>query len=691
MFDTISRSMGYHAFISYSHSADHSLARAIQSALHRIAKPWHKVRALRVFRDETDLAANPKLWPNIRQALDDSEYFVLLASREAGASEWVRKEFEYWRANHPIERTIIVRTDDPGPAAPLPAGFGALFGDDPYYVDMQRYRTMESIAYEDPEFRGQVAQISATIRGVSLNDLVGEEARQKSRTARVRNGAIAALVLLLAVAISLAWYATEMRDEARLQATEALTQLDESIRVNSIATRERDGFVVSAKAVIDHFALSPDGDVDSFLREHADDRRVTLAVHALVARAYRSEGEAGIHDDAVESMTNAALQERIRQWLDERSAKLAQLRDLKAGVAQKDAEIRLLQAVYEEILKVKGGKAQRAGRPEAKIETDLKLAISVLEAHVEGRRQKTKNDLAPVEASQHIRKHLSTTTQGQKPTLLHLLARYHAKTGKVPLADAAYKEALDAAPNDRAILSDAAALYRSTNRPDRAAALYVRALAAIRAQPPGPAGDRDREQIDVMIKLGEIDREMHRHEPALARFAEASKLLRQRTGGPNGDLTNWAVKESFIVDGHLAEVCSKLGRYEEAAKHQASEIATMERYAAAGFAERRLIAGEYGSLSWYHLFAGRPKLAKQAAITGLKLDATETWIRTNLAHAFLFEGDISKAAEVYRAHAGQKLQGKLWGDVISADFDELRAKGLTHPAMPEMLTLARGR
>ena len=36
--------MAYDAFISYSHAADGQLAPAIQSALHRLAKPFYRMR-----------------------------------------------------------------------------------------------------------------------------------------------------------------------------------------------------------------------------------------------------------------------------------------------------------------------------------------------------------------------------------------------------------------------------------------------------------------------------------------------------------------------------------------------------------------------------------------------------------------------------------------------------------------------
>ena len=81
----------YAAFISYSHAVDGSLAPALQQALHRFAKPWYRLRALRVFRDESTLAVSPGLWSSIEQALAGSRCFILLASPEAAASPWVQR------------------------------------------------------------------------------------------------------------------------------------------------------------------------------------------------------------------------------------------------------------------------------------------------------------------------------------------------------------------------------------------------------------------------------------------------------------------------------------------------------------------------------------------------------------------------------------------------------------------------
>src|SRR5258705_4320072 len=86
----------YDAFISYSHAKDKPIAAALQSAVQRLGKAWYQRRAIRVFRDDTNLSATPHLWPTIEQALEQSRFLVVLASPEAAASHLVGKEIAYW-------------------------------------------------------------------------------------------------------------------------------------------------------------------------------------------------------------------------------------------------------------------------------------------------------------------------------------------------------------------------------------------------------------------------------------------------------------------------------------------------------------------------------------------------------------------------------------------------------------------
>src|SRR5689334_19733709 len=103
--------MTFDGFISYSHAADGRLAPAVQRGLHELAKPWHRRRALWIFRDQTGLSVTPGLWSSIQRALDGSEWFVLLASPEAAQSAWVNREIEHWIATKPADRILPVVTD----------------------------------------------------------------------------------------------------------------------------------------------------------------------------------------------------------------------------------------------------------------------------------------------------------------------------------------------------------------------------------------------------------------------------------------------------------------------------------------------------------------------------------------------------------------------------------------------------
>src|SRR3954454_3091972 len=103
--------MPFDAFISYSQAADGLFAPRLQDGIERFAKPWYRRRALHVFRDETGLSVNPGLWSSIATAIDDSKYFVLLASPEAAQSDWVNREVEHWVGQNGPHRMLCVLTD----------------------------------------------------------------------------------------------------------------------------------------------------------------------------------------------------------------------------------------------------------------------------------------------------------------------------------------------------------------------------------------------------------------------------------------------------------------------------------------------------------------------------------------------------------------------------------------------------
>ena len=218
--------MLYKAFISYSHAADGKLAPAIQSALHRIAKPFYRIRALRVFRDKTSLSADPALWRSIEEALAESEYFLLMASPMAAQSPWVKQEVEWWLKNRSIEKMLILLTEgdifwnenardfDWSRTNSLPENLREQFREVPNYIDLRWAKSEASLSLRHPQFHDASVTVAAKLHGKRKDDLAGEDVRQHRITTWVSVGAIAAILVFAGTATWQAIEAYQQRNAA---------------------------------------------------------------------------------------------------------------------------------------------------------------------------------------------------------------------------------------------------------------------------------------------------------------------------------------------------------------------------------------------------------------------------------------------------------------------------------------------
>ena len=80
----------------------------------RLAPNRHSLvspRAFPDFLDNSSLSANPALWQAIESALGQSEYFLLFASTLSAQSPWVTKEIDWWLANRPASKILLLVTD----------------------------------------------------------------------------------------------------------------------------------------------------------------------------------------------------------------------------------------------------------------------------------------------------------------------------------------------------------------------------------------------------------------------------------------------------------------------------------------------------------------------------------------------------------------------------------------------------
>jgi WD40 repeat protein len=219
----------FDAFISYSHKGDKRLAASLQHALQRFAKPWYRRRALRIFRDDANLAAEPELWESIERSLDASRHLILLASREGAESGWIAREVEWWRGHKPKGHLLVGLTDGKpcweGDDAALPVALAGAF-DEPRHVDLRWARDEEQLSLRDPRFRGAVADFAAALHGRPKDDLIGEDVREHRRVVRLARAAVGSLALLAALASVAAIVAFDQRNTAREQRTRATQQAD---------------------------------------------------------------------------------------------------------------------------------------------------------------------------------------------------------------------------------------------------------------------------------------------------------------------------------------------------------------------------------------------------------------------------------------------------------------------------------
>lgn len=302
--------MQYKAFISYSHSIDGDFTKALQLALQSFGKPWYKIRSFRIFRDGTDLASNPNLWKNIQQSLINSEYFILLASPEAGKSKWVNKEVEEWLKQNKSDKMIIALTSGEMDTAKtvLPVVLRENLESEPFYIDFRSIRKVQDLELGNPEFKTRIAQILSVLTNRPVGDIIGEEVIQHKKTIRLRNFVILILSTLLLIATALALVIRSQREEAekealtnqlvslsllqeKTDATLALSTVDSAIKIlpgNSMALMARNDIysrnsfyekiyshhissVYQVKAVSDSLFLSASAD-NSVILHHFDGR-----------------------------------------------------------------------------------------------------------------------------------------------------------------------------------------------------------------------------------------------------------------------------------------------------------------------------------------------------------------------------------------------------------------------------------
>ena len=227
----------YSAFISYSH-ADQSVA----SWLHRRIEGYRFPRALRgqdsafgpvprrlphVFRDRDELPASGDLGGELRAALADSRFQIVLCSPRAAHSKWVNEEILSFKRLHGEDRTLALILDgEPysgGDEECFPAALRFKLGPDGALSDTPAEPIAADIRKGKDGRRLALLKLLAGIAGVPLDALARRDASRRQR----RLAAVATVSTIVAVlTIGLAIYAESQRRVAVQQRELAERSLD---------------------------------------------------------------------------------------------------------------------------------------------------------------------------------------------------------------------------------------------------------------------------------------------------------------------------------------------------------------------------------------------------------------------------------------------------------------------------------
>nr|MCR5716450.1 toll/interleukin-1 receptor domain-containing protein [Lachnospiraceae bacterium] len=107
--------MKYNAFISYRHTEpDMEIAKTLHRALEtfhvpgKVRKETGMRRIERVFRDQEELPIGSDLGDNIRAALQESEFLIVICSPRTLQSDWVLREIDTFLEMHDREHILAV-------------------------------------------------------------------------------------------------------------------------------------------------------------------------------------------------------------------------------------------------------------------------------------------------------------------------------------------------------------------------------------------------------------------------------------------------------------------------------------------------------------------------------------------------------------------------------------------------------
>lgn len=193
----MSKAKKYNVFISYSHK-DKSYASAIQKSIETLGLPFYKKWQpnVNIFRDERKIPLSGSLTNELLTGLKESEYLIVIASKNSANSTWVKEEILNWHKLNQDENGYISNFNfiliddviewdylnhdfDKLKTTALPTFDKKIFKELPIWANLQLYCKNGKVQSNNSNYEWEIAKIKGLLLGKKPDEIIDEVSRGK--------------------------------------------------------------------------------------------------------------------------------------------------------------------------------------------------------------------------------------------------------------------------------------------------------------------------------------------------------------------------------------------------------------------------------------------------------------------------------------------------------------------------------
>ena len=239
----------YKAFISYRHiEPDMQAAERLQKILEAYKPPkslGKKKENWRIFRDVSELQSSSDLSEIIKNAIESSEYLIVICSPQYTESKWCLQELARFRALHGNKNTNIITllvNGDPRQAFPEELTYTEVTATNEKGETVTVREEIEPLAanivadnLKDSmkKLKTESLRIAAPLLGCDFNDLFQREKRREAKRRRLIFGGVSGVLALISIISVAAAVTVNSKNKQIRKQNDQITEQNEQIKAKN--------------------------------------------------------------------------------------------------------------------------------------------------------------------------------------------------------------------------------------------------------------------------------------------------------------------------------------------------------------------------------------------------------------------------------------------------------------------------